>query len=376
MTDREKTIRLRAGTLRLAVERADWPLEELCGFASRRGRKRGFVFVSKVLGKHYPVRPRVMEEVHARLAAKLADVRGPAVVIALAETAIGLGQGVYEQLLARTGRDDLLFLHTTRYRLDRPPALRFEESHSHATEHLLYEPACPEAARVFREARTLVLIDDELSTGRTLANLAAAYRRVNPALRQVALVSITDWLGVAGWTRVARQVGVPTTFHSLLRGTFVFEPDPTFDPGPLPDVVGRGDAKDRWLGANFGRLGLRGRLELDWAAAAGRLPAAPAGRLLVLGTGEFVHAPFRLARHLEAAGHDVHFQSTTRSPLLTGEDLHSAIEDVDNYHDGIPNYLYNVADRSYDHVALCYETRPLPPAHRLPEVLGATALYF
>ena len=63
-----RTIRLRAGTLRHTVERADVPFDDLCGFASRRSRKRGFVFVSKVLGKHYPVRPHVMAGSHALLA--------------------------------------------------------------------------------------------------------------------------------------------------------------------------------------------------------------------------------------------------------------------------------------------------------------------
>ena len=119
------------------------PLDELCGFARRRSRKRGFVFVSKVLGKHYPVRPKRMAEMHDRLAERLTDVPGPALVIALAETATGLGHGVYEAWLRRSGRDDVLFLHTTRYRLNRPLALTFDESHSHATEHLLYEPADP-----------------------------------------------------------------------------------------------------------------------------------------------------------------------------------------------------------------------------------------
>jgi hypothetical protein len=319
-----------------------------------------------------------MEEVHVRLAGKLTDCcgPGPAVVVGMAETAVGLGQGIYEQLLARTGRDDLLFLHTTRYRLERPVALHFEESHSHATEHLLYEPAEPGDARLFREAQALVLVDDEISTGRTLVNLARAYRRLNGALRSVHLVSITEWLGARRRAEVADSVGLPTSFHSLHRGSFAFEADPDFDPGPIPDVVGRGDRKDAYLRGNFGRLGLRARLELDWSGPAAALGLRPGGRLLVLGTGEFMHAPFRWARHLEEVGYDVHFQSTTRSPLLPGEDLASVVENVDNYHDGIPNYLYNVADRHYDHIVLCYETWPLPEAHRLPELLNARTLRF
>src|SRR5262245_58144562 len=99
-------IRLRAGTLRLRVDHADVGLHELCGFASRRSRKRGFVFVSKVLGKHYPVRPGRMADMHSRLARGLARLPGPAVLIALAETATALGQGIHECWLRASGRDD------------------------------------------------------------------------------------------------------------------------------------------------------------------------------------------------------------------------------------------------------------------------------
>jgi hypothetical protein len=365
---------LRAGALEVRVDEAELPLDELCGFASRRSRKRGFVFVSKVLGKHYPVRPRLMEEVHARLAAKVADVRGPAVLVAMAETATGLGHGVFEQLLQR-GRDDLLFLHTTRYRLRRPLALHFEECHSHATEHLLYEPADAGARALFRAARTLVLVDDEISTGRTLGNLAAACRRVQPRLESVRLVCLTDWLG-AGRKSVEERTGLPVTCASLLRGGFTFVDDERFDPGPIPDVVGRGDCKDEHLGANFGRLGLSARLVLDLEGAAERLGVRPGERVLVLGTGEFSHAPFRLARLLEERGAEVWFQSTTRSPLLPDGDLRCALEFRDNYHDDIPNYLYNVAVGDYNLMILCYETDSLPTSHQLPRMLGAACLFF
>ena len=368
--------RLRSGTLSLHVEDAEIPLEELCGFASRRSRKRGFVFVSKVLGKHYPARPGQMQAVHARLAEKLVGVPGPVVFVGMAETAIGLGQGVFEQWLARTRRTDALFLHTTRYRLSAPLALRFEESHSHATEHFLHEPVGADAARLFREAASLVLIDDEISTGRTLANLAAAYRCRASRLEGVTLVCITEWLSDQARSEVAARTGLPTVYRSLLRGTFDFKADPDFDPGSVPAAVGRGEVKDAYLRTNFGRLGVRTPLPFDGADLAVSLRLTPSDRLLVLGTGEFLHAPFLLARGLEEAGHDVHFQSTTRSPLSTGEDLQSVLEIVDNYHDEIPNYLYNVAGRRYDRVLLCYETWPLPAAHRLPDMLGAATRFF
>jgi hypothetical protein len=214
-------VSLPAGVLTLWVEHAELPLEDLCGYASRRSHKRGFVFVSKVLGKHYPVRPRRMEAVHARLAAKLIHVEGPTVVVGMAETAIGLGQGVYEQLLRLTGRYDILFTHTTRYRLNQPVALDFDESHSHATEHLLYQPDSPTAADLFYNATSLVLVDDELSTGQTLGKLARAYRLLNRRLRAVHIVSLTEWLGAEGREQVADCAAASSS-----------RPGPTSTPAP------------------------------------------------------------------------------------------------------------------------------------------------
>jgi hypothetical protein len=369
---------LRCGTLTLRVDEAEMPLDELCTFGTRRNRKRGFLVVSKVLGKHVPVRPSVMTRVHAVLAGTLRHLDGPVVFIALAETAIGLGQGVFESWLSTQPRDDAVFLHSTRYRLDRPLACVFREGHSHATEHLLYLPRDPTVAKLFRRARTLVLIDDEMSTGRTLAGLAQELTKLNPSLDAVHFVSITDWLddarrreieaGLAGAVHAVR-------FRHLLRGQLHFEPDATFDPGPLPDVAGSGVRKDDVLKLDHGRLGAHGALAVDCKRLLAASGLAGGERVLVLGTGEFVHAPYLFARFLEERGWDVCFQSTTRSPVLIGEGIASALEFTDNYHDEMPNYVYNVADRRYDRVLIGYETQPLPASHRLPEMLQAKALF-
>jgi hypothetical protein len=370
------SVKLRCGTLRLQIERADMDLHELCGFASRRSRKRGFVFVSKVLGKHYPVRPRLMADIYARLAQKLAELSGPAVFIAMAETATGLGHGIYEAWLRHTGRDDVLFQHSTRYRLRRPLALEFSESHSHATRHFLYASAESKHAQLFAEAKTLVLVDDEISTGRTLANLALAYRRLNSAVVAVHVVCLTDWLGPDRRAALAEQIGLPIRFHNLLQGSFALEEDAQFDPGPIPDVTGGDDFKDDCLTRNHGRLGVRGPLSFDLDRLIRSSEIRPGERLLVLGTGEFAYPPYLLARRLEERGWDVHFQSTTRSPLLLDRDITSALEFVDNYHDGMPNYVYNVGDRRYERIIVGYETWPLPAAHLLPQRIGALPLFF
>ncbi|WP_230285751.1 phosphoribosyltransferase domain-containing protein, partial [Deinococcus sp. 23YEL01] len=66
-----RRVTLPSGELDLHLERSALPLDDLLGFAVRRNPKRGFLFVSRVLGKHIPVRPSVAASTHAALAAAL-----------------------------------------------------------------------------------------------------------------------------------------------------------------------------------------------------------------------------------------------------------------------------------------------------------------
>jgi hypothetical protein len=195
-------------------------------------------------------------------------------------------------------------------------------------------------------------------------------------LEAVHLVCLTDWLGPERRAALTGALGVPATVHSLLQGSFRFDENPGFGPGSIPDVTGRGDAKDAFLPRNHGRLGRRGPLTLDLDALVGLARVRPGARVLVLGSGEFAHAPFLLAQRLEELGGDVHFQATTRSPLLVERDISSVLDFVDNYHDDMPNYVYNVMDRRYERIIVGYETWPLPAAHLLPEMIGAVPVIF
>jgi hypothetical protein len=90
-------VELPTGLMELTVDASTFSVDELMGFAARANAKRGFLFLSKVLGKHWPVRPVLMRKIHANLAEQVpVDLPGPVVFIAMAETAIGLGQGVFE----------------------------------------------------------------------------------------------------------------------------------------------------------------------------------------------------------------------------------------------------------------------------------------
>ena len=127
------------GELTLKVDEARLPLDWLIGFAARANAKRGFLFLSKVLGKHWPVTPRAMQAIHDDLAAQIPpSLPGPVVFIAMAETAVGLGQGVFEAWLRANPNGKALFLHSSRYRVGTVPFFEFEESHSHAPRQFLH----------------------------------------------------------------------------------------------------------------------------------------------------------------------------------------------------------------------------------------------
>ena len=362
---------IQAGQLTMAIQREELPLESCVTYATRQNPRRLYLFVSKVLGKHWPVRPRVMRDVHCRLAAKIADLPGPMLVIGLAETATALGRGVAEEAALLTGRDDILYLQTTRYHLDRPLAFGFDESHSHAPEHAVYLPDSG-LQPLFLAARSLILVDDEISTGRTLAELAKAYLAINPNLEQIAFACITNWLNATHRNELIRRLDRSLLFPALIEGSFQFEPDCTFPPPALPLFVANLNRNHDHVIADLARTGLMAGRRMNPPSFWEKVGMKASGRpLTLIGTGEYAYAPFRMALALEEAGHDVLFQSTTRSPILVGDAIASRREFLDNYGDGLPNYLYNLdSDRL---PMVIYEHPAMPDLHSLANELDGQA---
>ncbi|WP_312514448.1 phosphoribosyltransferase domain-containing protein [Massilia sp.] len=371
----QRHIALPTGTLDLKIGRGADELEALLGFAARANARRGFLFMSKVLGKHWPCTPSEMLAVHARLAAGVPAVEGPVVFIAMAETAIGLGQGVFEAWLRAHPGQPALFLHTTRYRVGDGELIEFEEAHSHAPRQFLHAPTDAALRELLLAARTLVLVDDEASTGNTFVNLANACRRLNPGIERVHLATIVNFMGAAATAALDARFGLPVTCGALIEGEF------SFTPGAVPPDAGTAQRYDheaeRGASPAFGRLGLTRALNAPKVLAT-RLKHefARTDRVLVLGTGEFMHPALLLAASLQSLGMAVSVQSTTRSPILTWGAVSHALDFEDNYGEGIANYLYNVAPGQYDHVLLCHETAPNAALRALAKTLNARLFHF
>lgn len=367
-------------------------VDELVGLALRRNPRRAHLLVSRVLGKHVPSDPRLVRAAglllgglvahelgcaapplcSAGLRAALAEepgaaralrdvaleqaVRVPdACVLGYAETATGLGQVMAEAL------DAEVYLHSTR----RNPAGawqfgEFAEEHSHATAHRIL----PRHAKMLTGDGPLVLVDDELSTGRTVRNTIAMVHRLAPRHRYVvaALIDLRSAEDDAALQALAAELGVVISVVALARGRVEVPTDALRrgaqlvaihdDSAPVP-AAQRGDASRPAKQSGVQRVSLpwpaglpdggrhgvlrthRVQLEAALPAMARRLAAAltvpNGGTVLVLGTEELMHAPLRLAEaladQLDDRGISVRTSTTTRSPVLAVDDPGYAIRD-------------------------------------------------
>ena len=358
---------LMRGRLDVTVDASQIDPGSLFGFAERRNPKRAFLFVSKVLGRHIPVRPSIMNASFHSLAAQIPeDLPGPVLVIGMAETAVGLGAGVHRAFSAT--RPDTVYMVSTRHPTGNELFARFEEEHSHASAHLIHLPVDPDVREMMLNARSLVLVDDEASTGKTFINLHRAL--VDAGLTQVERVVtcvLTDWSGDA----VRKTIGDSAHQVSLLQGSYTFHEDAE---APLPEMPAVGTIEPgEWplmAESDWGRHGIRvveDTLALDLNVKAGE-------RVLVVGTSEFVWRPFLLAERLERAGADVHFSSTSRSPIALGHAIGHVLSFADNYGLGIPNFLYNVRPGQFDRVLICSETPEQAVSVALIESLSAEVI--
>ena len=350
---------LPTGTLTLDILHGDFPPDRLFAVGARLNPKRAFLFVSKVLGKHYPADVRSLPPVYRALADKLPPPgQNPVLFVGMAETATALAQGVFEAWLERYPQADALYLHTSRLRVAGTEVCPFEESHSHAGRQWLHLPADKEGLLLLQNAGRLILIDDELSTGNTFRRLAQALARRFGRRFDVHWACLTDFCPDNQDEGISR--------HSLLRGCWRFDAGQTRPaPAPAAQAAVPVDIAD----SGSGRLGVRYALCLpDTLLQAYAARHCASDRILVLGTGEYIHPPTVFARGLAArCGAEVFIQSSTRSPAENWGALQHRRPFADPYGEGVPYYLYNLPpDHSYSHIYICHE-------HRANGALVATA---
>ena len=385
-----------------------YQLEDLLDFAQRINPKRAFLFVSKVLGRHIPVAPSVMRSAFTDLANLVPDnLPEPILVIGMAETAVGLSAGVHQAL--QTRYPQALLLNSTRHAQhdatnndSSTEALltTFSEDHSHASQHLIYQSSDKATQAQLLASKTLIMVDDEASTGNTCVNVVSALREAGLSqLQQVHLTTLVDWsLAQAGMDdtisdRIASRLpNIEFHRHHLLSGSWQWTdaPNPEAITMPSVDTTEAGSQPILTTG-NWGRFptldsadGFDSYLmqfqkafadfnqqdSFDQAAfeqalfEKDKLPK----KILVLGSNEFVWLPFLLAEWLESQAtmqaqnqnsdiaSTVNFSALTRSPIALGGAITTMLSFTDNYGLGMTNFVYNVEPSNWDLIVLCVET--------------------
>lgn len=355
--------------------------------------------------------PEFAREAYTELAGAKLVLPEPVLFIGYAETATALGHSMFRLFHAGAA-----YIHTTREDIpELSSAISFEEEHSHAVDHLCYT-LDPE---LLSGGEPVVLVDDEITTGNTVVNTIRDMQSKFPRSDYV-VASILDWRTGANqeaYAALEQELGIRIASLCLLEGSIEVSGTPLLEASAAPSAAssaapaaaGEGtnrvpapvnlsllqDGMDRLpvssrdsLGEinaapyirGSGRFGIRSgdneELDLAASAVAGRLQALrEGGPALVLGTGEFMYLPMRIAA---AMGEGVSYQSTTRSPIYPvdkpGYGVASAAAYPSAGDPGIVNYLYNIAPDQYDDIFVLLEREvPIPRIQPMLDVLDKLA---
>ena len=336
--------------------------------------KRAYLLVNPLQGKHIPVHPAAALEMMNCLGEKLRrrfpDAR---LVIGFAETATAVGAAA-----ANCFPDDCVYIHTTRENLTQDIKwVCFQEEHSHATDQKL----CADRLREWISAAPqIILIDDELSTGKTILNMVAQMRRMFPEMldKPVIAASVINRLSGENEARLRAEgivceylVHIPNEDYTAeVQGWQTESPVDRRKTSGLPD------------GVHVQTVELRGA-DPRAGVTVGEYRKACAGavddimphiqryldtdkRVLVLGTEEFMYLPLLLAREIERAGlaGEVFFHAATRSPIEISKmpeyPLFNGYRITSFYEESRDTYIYDLA--GYDTVIILSDSREFPPA--------------
>lgn len=394
------------------------PLDMFFKMAARINKKRSFLFVSKILGKHLPVNPNVSllggaalgillqeqagetlthrmddiiqafyaeeqaEAVYRRLKDAPLAISEPTLFIGFAETATALGHSMFDVFSGPTK-----YLHTTRDLVDGvEPVLQFEEEHSHATAHRCYTDE-----QFFAGDEPVVLVDDEITTGKTALNIIQDLHQKHPRKRYV-VASLLDWRSdqdIQRFRQVEQQLDIIISTLSLIQGHI------TVNGSPIESVAQRtilssvnSNSKAKFYTQRVGQffqkkaysstnsacktnhlpyLKLTGRfgmtqadipvLDQEIKACAEYLKQKRTGcKTLCLGTGEFMYIPMRIAAQM---GEGISYHSTTRSPIHPSSEETYAIHQAYPFDcpedSSIANFFYDVHGDTYDEIFVFLE---------------------
>jgi len=333
---------------------------ELAAVAARENNnKRKYLVVNRLQGKHIPVSPSAF----FGMTGELAEIVGEAykgerlLLVGFAETATAIGASLAVRL-------DAWYMQTTRENIDGVSWLYFTESHSHATEQKL---VLEDIEAIIAETDRIVFVEDEVTTGNTILKIVDIIDREYGGDVKFSVASLLNGMdetsrevyrnrniGVhylvktdhSGYTEIAE--GYKKDGEYFGKNTCLPE-----NPPKIKCVKGGLNARRLVRGSEYAK-----GCERLWTEISSDF-ADLSGRILVLGTEEFMYPALFIARELEKEGNTVRCHSTTRSPIAVSREedypLHRRYELASLYDDERTTFIYDL--NKYDTVLIITDSQ-------------------
>ncbi|MGL4848740.1 MAG: phosphoribosyltransferase domain-containing protein [Clostridium sp.] len=329
--------------------------------------KRNFLFISKVLGKHLEIKPKVCREIGKDLV-KLLDKNNSPLVLGFAETATGIGMAAASHI------KDSYYVTTTREEIESVKSIfEFDEEHSHAVEHrCLLE----DKGKLFN-AKEIVLVDDEITTGKSMLNIISEIIK-HTKVRNFKIITILDWRNkeyLDLYEKFIKENSVNIEVLSLIKGEIEIKSNEVYKDEDGEELKEKSEVIDlniferRIEKTKFGEesylknsgrfgvsydeiIGLEDRAKFA-ARAINKLVGK--GKILVLGHGENIYIPSRIGSYLEG---DIYYKTTTRSPIYCEKTEGYPIQSKNIFFNkDVKYYFYNkeIVEKEYDKVVLITE---------------------
>ena len=316
--------------------------------------------------KHIPVSPKDSLSMMKALGDMLAD-KYPLtkLVIGFAETATAIGAVVAESFSSKC-----VYIHTTRENVSGVVQwVQFVEEHSHATEQSLVGD---NLSAWISATDSVIFVDDEISTGKTLTNMIEQLKQKYPQLKTKKIIAASLLNRVAGEDEEKLSsagivceylLKLPQTDYSSTVKDIPIHEAPVAVPAKVEasyQALFCENFDNPRKGVQIGRYkhGCEEMAETFLAQFVHKIKKGSS--ILVLGTEECMYPALKLGAVLEDMGLSYHVRchATTRSPIGVCTDENYPITSgykLNSFYDiNRPTYIYNLCE--YDTVVVVADT--------------------
>ncbi len=324
-------------------------------------RKRNYLIVNVLQGKHVPVIPSSALKMFDNLAQKIKDTydKEKLLLVGFAETATAIGARIATQL-------DCYYIQTTREVMEGVDYLFFSEAHSHATEQKLVKN---DIDQIIGKVNRIIFIEDEVTTGNTIKNIISLLQKeYNDCFVDFSIASIINGMDIdveqqfmdnrinlhylvktrnSENEKIANQYIGDGNYH-ICKTTNIDMEYSVNNYGGLMDARRVVHSFDYRTACNDLWLKVKSECKIQDFCS-----------ILVLGTEEFMYPALYIASKLEDEGFNVRFHATTRSPIMVDVDecypLHERYELRSLYCSERITYIYDL--QAYDKVYIITDSR-------------------